>query len=136
MNNIKKIYQHASKCDYQQNLKGILDSDMVSTPEVFIDNSHNLPMTSTPVKKPISGKSLCLFNNIFDVKNKRGKRRIVDEKSKHRAMKVGTSQWTKKIKRKGIQKLLIRLNVIYMYGSHVTPKLFNRRFLTIVSKLC
>ena len=45
MNNIKNIYQHASKCDNQQNLNGIIDADMVSTPEVVIDNSPNLPMT-------------------------------------------------------------------------------------------
>ena len=32
MNNIKKIYQHEGKCDNQQNLKGILDTDMVLTP--------------------------------------------------------------------------------------------------------
>ena len=31
-NNIKNIYQHAGKCDDQQNLKDILDADMVSTP--------------------------------------------------------------------------------------------------------
>ena len=32
LNNIKKIYQHAVKCDDQQNLKDILDDDMVLTP--------------------------------------------------------------------------------------------------------
>ena len=32
LNNIKKIYQHAGKCDDQQNLKDTLDSDMVYTP--------------------------------------------------------------------------------------------------------
>ena len=32
LNNIKNIYQHAGKCDYQQNLKDILYADMVSTP--------------------------------------------------------------------------------------------------------
>ena len=32
-NNIKKIYQHAGKCDEQKYLKDIPDSDMVSTPE-------------------------------------------------------------------------------------------------------
>ena len=32
MNKIKKIHQHAGKCDDQQNLKDIIDSDMVSTP--------------------------------------------------------------------------------------------------------
>ena len=33
LNKIKYIYQHAVKCDDQQNLKYILDADMVSTPE-------------------------------------------------------------------------------------------------------
>ena len=32
LNNIKKIYQHAGKCDNQQNLKDIIDADMVYTP--------------------------------------------------------------------------------------------------------
>ena len=31
LNNIKKIYQHTSKCDIQQNLKDIIDTYMVST---------------------------------------------------------------------------------------------------------
>ena len=51
MNNIKKIYQHAGKCENQQNLNYILDDDMVSTPEGVKDNSHNVTITSTPVKK-------------------------------------------------------------------------------------
>ena len=45
MHNIKKIYQHAGKCDNQQNLKDVLDADMVSTPEVVTDNSTNMHMT-------------------------------------------------------------------------------------------
>ena len=51
MNNIKKIYQHAGKCDDQQNLKDILDAAMVSTPKVVTYEITNVPMTSTPVKK-------------------------------------------------------------------------------------
>ena len=78
---------------------------MVSTPEGVTDNSRNVPLTSTPVKKPSAWKSLCLFTNILDVKPKTAKRRIVAAKSKLRAMKVGTSQWTKKIKRKGNSKI-------------------------------
>ena len=31
MNNIKKIYQHAGKCDDQQNLKDIIDDAILST---------------------------------------------------------------------------------------------------------
>ena len=96
MNNIKKIYQHAGKCDDQQNLKDILEADLLSTPEGFADNSPNVHMTSSPVKKPSARKSLCLFTNILDVKPKTKKRRIVDEKSKRRDMKVGNSLWTKK----------------------------------------
>ena len=62
-------------------------------------------MTSTPVKKPSARKSLCLFTKILDVKPKTEKHHIVAAESKRRAMKVGTSQWTKKIKRKGHQKI-------------------------------
>ena len=51
LNNIKHIFQHAVKCDDQQNLKDILDASMVSNPEEVTDDSHNVPMTSTPVKK-------------------------------------------------------------------------------------
>ena len=69
----KKIYQHAGKCDDQQNLKDILDAVMVSTPKVVIDNSPNVPMTSTPVNKPSDSKSLCLFTNILGVKPKNSK---------------------------------------------------------------
>ena len=58
-------------------------------------------MTSTPVNKPRASKSLCLFTNILDVKQKTAKRRIGAAKSKQRAMKVGTSLWNKKTKRKG-----------------------------------
>ena len=74
MNNIKKIYQHAGKCDYQQNLKDVLEAALLSTPEGVTDNIHNMPMPSTPVKKPSARKSLCLFTNILDVKPTTAKR--------------------------------------------------------------
>ena len=68
MNNITKIYQHAGKCDDQQNLRDILDAAMVSTPEGVTDNNPNVHMTPTPVKNPSARKSLCLFTKILDVK--------------------------------------------------------------------
>ena len=77
MNNIKIIYQHAGKCNEQQNLKDTIDADMVSTPEGGTHNSSNVPMTSPPVKKPSARKSLCLFTNILDVKPKTAKHLIV-----------------------------------------------------------
>ena len=45
MNNIKNKYQHAGKCDDQNNLKDIFDAAMVSTPEGVTDNSPDTPMT-------------------------------------------------------------------------------------------
>ena len=45
MNNIKNIYQHAGQCDYQQNLKDIIDAAILSTPEGVIDDCHNVHMT-------------------------------------------------------------------------------------------
>ena len=59
MNNIKKIYQHACKCDDQQNLKDIIDAAIVSTPKGVTYKSHNVPLTSTLVKKPSARKSMC-----------------------------------------------------------------------------
>ena len=81
MNNIRKIYQNTGKCDDQQNLKDVIDSDMVSTPEEFIDNSPNVHMASTPVKKPSVSKSLCLFTNILDVKKKAAKCELQNQNS-------------------------------------------------------
>ena len=70
MNNTKKVYQHAGKCDDQQNLKDIIDAALLSTSEGVSDDSTNVPMTSTTVKKRSASKSLCLFTNKLDVKPK------------------------------------------------------------------
>ena len=105
MKNIKKIYQHAGKFDDQKNLKDVIDADMVYNPEGVTYNSHNAPMTSTPVKKPSTSKSLYLFTNTLDVKPKTSKRRIVGAKSKHISIKVGNNLWTKRKKRKGHSKI-------------------------------
>ena len=60
----KKIYQHAGKCDDQQNLKDIIDADILSSTEVFIDESPKLPMTSTPVKTP-SDKNFFVYSQTY-----------------------------------------------------------------------
>ena len=64
----------------KKNFRDILDSAMVLTTDLVTYNSTNLPMTSTPVKKPSASKSLCLFTNILDVKKKIAKRCIVAAK--------------------------------------------------------
>ena len=101
----KKIYQHAGKSDDQQNLKDILDADLLSNPEGVTDKIPNVHMASSKVNKPSARKSLCLFTNILDVKPKTGKRRYVAAKSKRKATQVGNSLWTKKTKRKAHSKI-------------------------------
>ena len=64
LNNIKKIYQHADKCDDKQNLKDILDDAMVSTTEEVLDDSPNMPMTSTPVKNRVLGNH-CVYSPTY-----------------------------------------------------------------------
>ena len=86
LNNIRKIYQHAGKCDDQQNLKDIIDADILSTPEGVTDNIPNVHMTSKPVKNPRAQKSLCLFTNILDIKPKTAKRRFVAAKPKRQSI--------------------------------------------------
>ena len=70
LENIKKLYKQAGKCDYQQQFKYILEAAMVYNPEVFTDNGPISPMNPTPVKKPRALKSLCMFTNILDVNKK------------------------------------------------------------------
>ena len=125
---IKNIYQHAGKCDDQQNLRDILDATMVSTKYEVTDDIPNAPMTSTPVKKTSARKELYLFTNILNVKNKTARRRIGSEESKRRAMQGGNSLWTKKTKQKGHSKI----------NEHIKRNiyaLFNHQFIMIVSKL-
>ena len=55
---------------------------MVSTPERFTDNSPISPMTSSPVKKPIARKSLCLFTNVLDTNKKTAYYQVGAAKSK------------------------------------------------------
>ena len=59
---IKKLYKNSVKWDNQQQFKDIIEADMVSTPELFADNSHRSPMTPTPFKKPSARKPLCFFH--------------------------------------------------------------------------
>ena len=89
---------------------------MVYTPEEITDDSPSFPMTLKTAKRPSAMKLLCLFTNIFDVKNKTSKRRVGAAKSKRRAMKFGNSLWSnKKQNNKGIQKPMIRSNIICMH---------------------
>ena len=70
LQNIKKLYKHAGKCDDQKKFKDILEAAMVSTPGGFTNNRPRSPMTLPTLKKKSARKSLCLFTNILNAKKK------------------------------------------------------------------
>ena len=49
---------------------------MVSTPEGSTKNSPISTMTSEPVKRTSARKSLCMFTNVLEVKNKTAYHRV------------------------------------------------------------
>ena len=78
---------------------------MVSTPELFINNSPISPMTSTPVKKQSAQKSQCMFTHILEVKKETAYRQVGSAKSKCKAITFGNTLWALKKKRKGNSKI-------------------------------
>ena len=101
LQNTKKLYKQAGKCDDKQQFKDIFEADMVSTPEIFTNDIPISSITSTPVKKPSAQKSLCLFTIILDVKKKTATCQVGAAKSKLKAIKFGNTLWALKQKRKG-----------------------------------
>ena len=67
LENIKKLYTSAGKRDDQLQFKAILETSMVSTSEIFTDNSPMSPVPSMIIKKFSAGKSLRLFTGVLDV---------------------------------------------------------------------
>ena len=94
----------------KENLKDIIDADILSTPEGVTDNSPNVHMKSAPVRKPSARKSLCLFTKILDAQPNKAKRRFVAAKSRRKAMKERNSL------SQSIQKSMSRSNVICILG--------------------
>ena len=64
---------------------------MVYSPEGFTNNNPILPMNPTPVKKLSGRNSLCIFTDIFYVKNKNSICQVRASKSKCRAIKARTT---------------------------------------------
>ena len=62
-------------------------------------------MTKTKVNKPSARKSVCLFTNIFYVKNRTANFRVRAEKSKHRSIKSGCGLCKNKTKCKWHSKI-------------------------------
>ena len=83
---------------------------MVSTPELFTDNSPIFPMTSSTIKKPSAQKSLCMFTNVLDVNKKTAYRLVGAAKYKRKAIKFVNKTWSLKQKRKGHSKIIEQIN--------------------------
>ena len=83
---------------------------MISTTEGFTDNGPRSSMKPTLDKKPSARKSLCLFTNILDVKNKTSGCRVRDAKSNHKPIKARNTPWVLKPKRKGNSKINNQIN--------------------------
>ena len=73
---------------------------MVYTPDIFIDNSPISPGTPMIVKKCIARKSIRLFTEVLDVKNKTAVRRVYAPKLKSEAIIAGNMFWSSIPKRK------------------------------------
>ena len=61
---------------------------MVYTPEVLTVNSTISRSTSTPVNKPSGRKPLCQFNKILDVEHKNDVRRLCDDRSNIKDIRI------------------------------------------------
>ena len=78
---------------------------MVSTPKRFTDNSPISPGPPIIDKKCSARKSLHLFTEALDVKNKTTVRRVGDAKSKLKAISSVSMVWSSIQKRKGYTKI-------------------------------
>ena len=105
LENIKKLYKTAGKCDNQHHYKAILESAMVSTPEGSTDNSLMTPNPSVSNKNPSAIKSLHQFSETLDVKHKTAVRRLGAAKAKCKAIKTGNVLWSNITKRRGHKKI-------------------------------
>ena len=76
LENIKKLYTSAGKCDGQQQYKYIIEASLVSNPGIFTNNIPMSPGPSVTVRYPSARKSLRLFTEVLDVKNKSAVRRL------------------------------------------------------------
>ena len=104
MNNIKDIYQHAGNFDDQKNLKDILDDSMLLNTEEVTDDSPNMPIPSTPVKKQVLVNQ-CVYSPTYLMLKIKHKNFVLELKNTN----VETLKWViafgpRKQNEKGIQK--------------------------------
>ena len=89
---------------------------MVSTPEEVTDVSPVLRINQTIVKKPSARKSLCLFTNVFDVKNITNSVVLNLQNHNSESLNLEIDCGLIKKTKKGIKKPTIKLDVICTHG--------------------
>ena len=105
LENIKKLYKTAGKCDDQQQHKAIIEAAMVSTPEGFTYNSLMTPNPYIYTKNPSSRISLPQFTEILDVKHNTAVRSYGAARENYKAKKIGNVLWSNIEKRRGNEKI-------------------------------
>ena len=105
---------------------------MISTPEGFTNNITISTMKSTPVKKPSSWKSLCMFTNFLDVNKMTSYSRVGAAKSKARQlnMEIHHGHWNKS--EKGTQKSVKRWGSLFITGLYIVHKLCKHQLQIVV----
>ena len=66
LQNIKKLYKHAEKCDNQQQFKDVLEAAMVSTTEGINDNTSIYPMTPQHPRNQVL-ENHCIFSLTYSM---------------------------------------------------------------------
>ena len=85
--NINKVYTYSGKYNYQNQYTDILESAMVSTPEIFTDNISMSPRPYVTFRNPSAWKSLRIFTEVWGVKKKTAVLRVGAVKSKRKSIR-------------------------------------------------
>ena len=94
LESIRKEYTYNGKYNYQQQYKAIIEAVLVSTPYKFNNNSTIPPGPSVTIINTSTIKSLRLFTEILDVKNKTAVQQVGDAKLKRKAVREGSMFWS------------------------------------------
>ena len=105
----------------QQHYKAIIESEMVSNPEGFTDNSSMSSGPYTTVKKPSARKALRQFLEVLDVKHRTSARRLGYAKSKRKAIRAGSMLWSIWSKRRVHTQINERVKTFLKLDSTTSP---------------
>ena len=93
LENINKLYPFSVKCDDQLQFRSILGASMVSTHDIFTDNSPMSPGYPMIFKKCSAIKSLRLFTEVLYLKKITAVLWVVADKSNHNSIIADIMLW-------------------------------------------